>query len=306
MAASAEPFAPLAWEHDGRDWPNREHSRFVAAGGLRWHVQLLGAGEPLLLIHGAGAATHSFRDLAPLLAQRFRVIAIDLPGHGFSSLPAGPLGLEGVAAATAALLEVLDLPPAITVGHSAGAALALHMALYGRIAPRLMVSLNGAHLPLRGMPGWFYGPIARAIGESRAVPRVIAWRARDRRVVERLLADTGSTLDARGIDLYWRLARSEAHVSAALRLMAGWDVRPMERDIPRLAVPLCLVTGSRDRTVPPRDSAAVRDRVRHARLLSQPGLGHLAHEEAPAATVRLIEQAAEAASGPASVRVAGG
>ena len=75
------------WDEDGRDWPNREASRVVSAGGLRWHVQVLGTGPTLLLVHGTGAATHSWRDLAPRLARRFTIVAPDLPGHGFTSSP---------------------------------------------------------------------------------------------------------------------------------------------------------------------------------------------------------------------------
>ena len=59
----------------------------VAAGGLRWHVQVAGDGPVLLLLHGTGAATHSWRDLLPLLAERFTVVAPDLPGHGRSDGP---------------------------------------------------------------------------------------------------------------------------------------------------------------------------------------------------------------------------
>ena len=52
------------------DWPNRAASRYVDAGGLRWHVQSLGdAGPDLLLLHGTGAATHSWAGLAPLLSE---------------------------------------------------------------------------------------------------------------------------------------------------------------------------------------------------------------------------------------------
>ena len=68
------------WSVEGRDWPNRAHSRFVAAGGLSWHVQRMGAGPKLLMLHGTGASTHSFRDLAPLLAEEFDVAAPELPG----------------------------------------------------------------------------------------------------------------------------------------------------------------------------------------------------------------------------------
>ena len=74
------------WERDGADWPNRSASRFVVASDLTWHVQELGAPEApvLLLLHGTGAATHSWAGLAPLLAPHFRVVALDLPGHGFT------------------------------------------------------------------------------------------------------------------------------------------------------------------------------------------------------------------------------
>ena len=57
--------------------------------GLRWHVQMMGTGPQVLLLHGAGAATHSWRDVAPLLARDFTVIAPDLPGHGFTDTPRG-------------------------------------------------------------------------------------------------------------------------------------------------------------------------------------------------------------------------
>jgi magnesium chelatase accessory protein len=46
----------LVWSRDGGDWPNREASSFVEAAGIRWHVQKMGEGAPLLL-NGTGAAT---------------------------------------------------------------------------------------------------------------------------------------------------------------------------------------------------------------------------------------------------------
>ena len=68
------------WARDGRDWPNRSASRFLLAGGLRWHVQVMGGDRAprkpvILLLHGMGASTHSWRDLAPILAGRFTVVA---------------------------------------------------------------------------------------------------------------------------------------------------------------------------------------------------------------------------------------
>ena len=100
------------WEVEGRDWPNRAHSRFVDAGRLRWHVQVWGEGPVLLLLHGTGAATHSWRALAPLLAEHFTVVAPDLPGHGFTTGgPAGGLAMPAMARAVGELLRTMDLAP---------------------------------------------------------------------------------------------------------------------------------------------------------------------------------------------------
>ncbi len=104
IRAAAGPLAPSMrrprWEVEGRAWPNREASSFVQAAGLRWHVQRMGQGPELLLIHGTGAATHSWRGLAPLLARHFTILAPDLPGHGFTDpLPGHRLSLPGMAQA---------------------------------------------------------------------------------------------------------------------------------------------------------------------------------------------------------------
>src|SRR5206468_2126887 len=80
--AEPGPAAPPGTLPEGlpADWPNRAASLAVEAGGLRWHVQRAGHGPVLLLLHGTGAATHTWRDLLPLLATDFTVVAPDLPG----------------------------------------------------------------------------------------------------------------------------------------------------------------------------------------------------------------------------------
>ena len=77
-------------------WLNVAICAAVARGPIRWHVQRMGAGPALLLLHGTGAATHSWRALAPLLAEHFTVVAPDLPGHGFT----GPPGSGGASSAS--------------------------------------------------------------------------------------------------------------------------------------------------------------------------------------------------------------
>ena len=132
------------------------------------------------------------------------------------------------------LLRTLGVRPEVAVGHSAGAAILARMCLDGAIAPRALVSLNGAMLPLRGVPGHVFSPIARLVVSLPLTRRMFAWQAADRRVVARMLRSTGSSIDPAGVEQYVRLARCPAHAGAALTMMANWDLRPLQRDLPRL------------------------------------------------------------------------
>ena len=278
----------LVWARDGRDWPNREHSRLVEAAGLTWHVQVAGEGPVLLLAHGTAASTHSWRDLVAPLARHFTIVAPDLPGHGFTSRPASRRqSLHGMAEDLAALVGVLGLEPRLAVGHSAGAAILCRMALDGRIDPAGIVSLNGALLAFRGVAGHVFSPLANLLAANPLTARFVAGLA-SRRSVERLLAETGSTLTDRGVDLYRRLVESPGHVGAALTMMANWDLDGLERDLPRLAVPLLLVVGGNDRSIPPSSAEKVRRLVPGAAVDERRGLGHLAHEERPAETAEIV------------------
>ena len=186
----------LTLARDGRDWPNTDASQMVEAGGLRWHAQRMGAGRKMLLVHGTGASTHSWRALAPLLAERFDILAPDLPGHGFSdSLRSGVASLPAMSKALHQLLETLDFQPDIVVGHSAGAAILARMCLDGMIAPKLLVSLNGAFLPFEGLAGQLFPPMARLLFLNPIAPRLFAWSA-DKAAVSRLLRGMGSVIEA--------------------------------------------------------------------------------------------------------------
>ena len=293
---------PLDWARDGGHWPHHGASRFVDAGGCRWHVQVLGAapGQPVLwLLHGTGASGHSWRALMDLLAPHATVVVPDLPGHGFS----GPLPhttLPRMAAALAALAEALALPPTVLIGHSAGAALAVRAALDGRLAPIQIVGMNAALLPFEGLPGRVFGPLARLMARQDWVPWLFARRARDPAAVQRLVAATGSTIDAHGLALYARLMRSPAHVAGALAMMADWDLHALWQQLPGLRVPLALLVGAQDGTVAPAQAQRVRLRLPATRVQLLPGLGHLAHEEAPQRVLQALVALAVpgAAAGP--------
>lgn len=277
------------WEQEGRDWPNRQFSQFLEAGGLRWHVQRMGSGPRLLLLHGTGASTHSWRALAPLLAEHFTVLAPDLPGHGFTKAASfHRLSLPEMSRLLNALLQSLEFEPALAVGHSAGAAILIRMTLDGRIAPRALVSLNGALQPFRGLASKLFPTAAKLLFLNPLTPRLFAKSAEDLRRVEKLIGDTGSRLDPVGLNFYARLFRKPGHVAGTLSMMANWDLAPLTSELPRLKVPLLLVAGGADRAVPPKDAYRLAAVLPNARVVSLPGLGHLAHEERPEVIARLI------------------
>lgn len=281
----------------------RPLERGVDAGGLRWQLQHWTAAatpadpHPVLLLHGTGASSHSWSGLAPLLAPQAELLVVDLPGHARSGpLPAGRRSLPGMAAATADLLRTLGVSPRAVLGHSAGAAVMLRMALDGQLdgplggrpgAPPVdctLIGLNAALQPFDGWAGFLFPPLARLLSMNPLVPRLAAWRARDERVVRRLIDATGSTLGPEAIAGYAQLMRNPRHVAGALAMTAHWDLGTLQRDLrQRLQRPLHLLAGQSDGTVPPQQAerlAAAQPLVRLQRL---PGLGHLAHEEAPQA-----------------------
>lgn len=283
------------WDVEGRDWPNRSYSRFVDAGRLRWHVQVQGQGPTLLLLHGTGAATHSWRALAPLLAQHFTVVAPDLPGHGFTGgRPAGGLAMPAMARAVGELLRTLDLQPQSIVGHSAGTAAAVRMALDGIADPAAIVGLDAALLPFPGLGAKLFPTLARMLFVNPFAPYLFARMARTPGETARFLArSTGSKIDAEGVRCYERLFATPGHCSGAITMMADWDLEALKRDLPRLATPLLLVHGDGDTAIPIATTRAAAAMVGNGRLVALPGLGHLAHEERPAEVADLIRRFVE-------------
>ena len=280
---------PLNFDRDAHEWPNRAASRLVDTPGVRWHVQVAGSGPPLLLLHGTGASTHSGAGLLPLLAERYTVIAPDLPGQGFTTLTGRrDLSITGMSRALRVLLDTLNFEPQIAVGHSAGAAIAARMTLDGQLNPQSIVALNGAFVPFGGVVTRLFSPLAKLLALNPIVPQIFAWSASDRSSVERLLKSTGSVIPDASLALYQRLFASPPHVSATLNMMASWDLDTLLRDLPRLKASLLLVIGENDLTIPPDDSHLIARLVPTSRTIRLPALGHLAHEEDPARIARLL------------------
>jgi magnesium chelatase accessory protein len=272
------------------DWPNATDSHSVRVGGIDWHVQIAGSGPILLLLHGTGAATHSWRDMLHPLAQHFRVIAPDLPGHGFTKgRPPNGLTMPGIGRALAALLGELDAEPALIVGHSAGAAIAIRMALDALVRPAGIVGIAPALLPFPGIAQHLFPTMAKLLFVNPLAPHVFASIARGPGAVEQFMArSTGSKIDASGIASYVQLFGKSAHCAGAIGMMADWDLVPLKRDLPKLTIPMLVLHGENDVAIPVSGAVESVALIADCALEILPGLGHLAHEEAPQLAVDRI------------------
>lgn len=281
------------WETDGATWPHRDASRFVDAGDYCWHVQRMGAGPAALLLHGAGAASHSWAGIMPGLAQRFDVVACDLPGHGFTRAHRriAP-SLDHISGAVADLIDAMKLAPELIVGHSAGAAIMIRMVTDARAAPRAVVSLNGALEPFGGAAGGVYSAMAKMLAYNPAAALAFSYGGRSRRRVERLVEQTGSSIDPGALDHYAALMRRPAHIAGALAMMAHWDLADMAQNIARLPMRACFIAGANDAAIAPDNSRRAAARAPLGDAVILPDLGHLAHEEAPDAIVELLVKVA--------------
>jgi magnesium chelatase accessory protein len=276
------------------DWPLREASRIVAAKPHRWHVQVTGAGPDVLLLHGAGASSHSWARLVPDLALRHRVIALDLPGHGWTRSPRGRARLSDVAADIATLCAQEGWAPGVVIGHSAGGAVSLELARQGRLQPTRVVVINGALENFRGAAGWLFPAMAKVLALNPLTGLLISQGGRSVAQVRSILSSAGTELDEAGLAHYARLIQRRAHVDGTLAMMAQWSLDDLNRALPRIAVPTLFLHGDRDGAVAPSVAERAAAAMPDARLVLLPGVGHLAHEEAPA---RVAEEIARFTAG---------
>lgn len=278
----------MRWPKDAENWPLRAYSRLVLHRPHRWHIQEGGRGETILLLHGAGGATQSFRHLFPILMQSHHVVAIDLPGQGFTQLGAQQrCGLDHMAEDILSLMGDQGWNPSLIVAHSAGVAIALRLWELGLHPDKGIVGINAALGNFKGMAGWLFPVMAKALAVTPFSARLFA-ATTTRNAVRNLVRGTGSTLDPEGLDLYYRLATDQGHVDGTLSMMAQWKLDGLLSRLGKIAAPVHLVAGLSDTAVPPQISRDAALRLPNARLTELAGLGHLAHEEDAEAVAQLI------------------
>ena len=227
------------------------------------HVEVAGAGEPVfLLLHGLVDTLAIWDRVAPALAEGARVACVDQRGHGRSSAPPGPCSRRDLAGDVAAVLDALEAPRAVLVGHSMGGIVSMATALAHPDRVAGLVLIGTASRCNEKTAGW-YERIA-ASGEKDGLEGLA------RSIYGR---DTKRTVDgdAQGI----------AHVTRTLTSLFHDPLTPQLGDV---ACPARLLVGEKD-PMGPRASEAIAEAIPDASLDVLPGLGHWIHREQPEAVL---------------------
>lgn len=282
----------MDWARDLPNWPLSHLSRRVICRPHQWHVQEDGTGDTLLLIHGAGGSAHSWRDILPRLAQSFHVVALDLPGQGFTRPGSkGRYSLPLMSQDILSLCAAEKWRPRAIIGHSAGAALALSLADHSareRGESPAVLGINAALGRFDGVASWLFPLLAKVLAlNPLTAPVFVMGRGHPARA-RRLIDSTGSTLTEEGYALYGRLIADRVHVDGTLQMMAQWNTDALNDRLGAIEARCLLIGCDNDKAVSPRISSEAATRLGDAEYLHLPDLGHLAHEENPDLLARVI------------------
>jgi pimeloyl-ACP methyl ester carboxylesterase len=252
-----------------------------------------GKGPPLLLIHGFGASTFTWRFVAPELAKSHRVIAVDLKGFGQSDKPFdGRYSVYDQAELLAQLIEDKDLRDLTLVGHSFGGGVALLLALEAdqRLDGRItrLVLLDSIAYP-QNIPVFFRlldVPLVSQLGVRMVPPSVQA------RVALQIAYFDDSKIDPEEVELYAAPLKTAAGKHAIIhsaRQIVPEDIAELSERYKTIALPTLILWCDHDRIVPLEVGIKLRRTLPNSTLRLVEDCGHMPQEEQPASTLALIK-----------------
>jgi 2-succinyl-6-hydroxy-2,4-cyclohexadiene-1-carboxylate synthase len=253
-----------------------------------YHYVDVGSGASLVLLHGFTGSVTTWDEVVPHFAQRFRVICIDLPGHGRTPAPSDPArgALPPVAADIAALLRDLEAAPAHLLGYSMGARLALGIALLHPHAVRSLILESGspglATEAERAARRAHDEALAARIEQNGIEAFVDEWERLPLWASQQQLPDhVRQRLRAQ------RLRTTPSGLAASLRSMGTGAQPSFWDDLPHLTVPALAITGALDEkfTGIAREMCARCPTMTHHIIA---GAGHAPHLERPLEFVRCV------------------
>lgn len=273
-------------------------SQFVDLGGQLLHVRDTGPRDApaLVLLHGSNAFLQTWEPWAERLDKRYRVIRLDLPGHGLTGAsPARAYTTADYAGLVERLRARLGIERIVIGGNSmgGGVALAYTLAHPERVRALVLVDSVGERDPRYGDAPLIFRiarlPVLRDIG-AQLTPRS-------------LIADSlpGAYGDPRRatpamIDRYWELLRYPGNRQATIDRFALKPFALTPADLAQVRAPALILWGEADRLIPLSSGRWLAEHITGARLVTYPGAGHLPQEERADATAaevaRFLDQTA--------------
>jgi pimeloyl-ACP methyl ester carboxylesterase len=275
--------------------------RFIEIDGVKLHYIERGEGPPVVLLHGNGATAEDFEGsgLIDRLAQRYRVIAFDRPGFGYSDRPR--MHRWNPSAQAELLLRALlrlNVYRPVVVAHSWGTLVALALALDYPAQVRGLVLVSGYYFPtprldalLLGPPGIpVLGEVLRytlsAITSRLAGPALVRRMFEPQPVSPRFEASVPMEMMVRP----WQLRA--AGIEAATMSVAAMRLRRRYRE---LRLPVVIIAGEEDRAVKPKgQSLRLHRELARSEMRLEPGLGHMLHYMVPEVIVDAVDNIAAA------------
>ena len=271
-------------------WPYSEYSKFLETDNFVWHYQLIGKrGNPIiLLIHGAGASSHSWANLIPKLNE-FQVLAVDLPGHRFSKIKKGIRPQhDTIVRDLIILFESLKIKPNVFVGHSIGAVIVLSLSVIYEGPLSSIVLINGALEKFEGPAGTIFPLMARVFYASPLTKYWIRLFNSAETSLRKFLSISGSNLTIKNIDYYMKLMTDEDHVTGTLAFISNWNIGDIEKKFKKVSVPTLFLAGMRDGIVNYKTSVRAHKKAFNAKIKLFESEGHLIHEVSSAKIAKEI------------------
>jgi pimeloyl-ACP methyl ester carboxylesterase len=263
------------------DW--REHQRWITLGGRPVNVIELGEGPPLIFVHGLAGSWQNWLEQLPVFAADHRVIALDLPGFGYSPMPAEKISISGYARTIGELCDVLDIAAAALVGNSMGGFISAELAICdpARVDRLVLVSAAGISIENQSYPT---GAMHRIEGFLAAYTAWVASKSEFVSRRSRLRQATLYSVMRHPGRLPAPLAAEQLRGSGkpgfidALEALTSYPIR--ER-LGKIACPSLVVWGDSDRLVPTRDADVFERLIPGARKVIFEDTGHVAMLERP-------------------------
>ncbi len=300
-AAAAMMAAVVAAKSRQAEKACRPSGQFITVDGVRLHYIDQGSGEPLLLLHGNGTSVRELElsGLVEQLAQQYRVIAFDRPGHGHSEHLENGSDPDAQAAALSKALQQLGIQSATVAGHSWGTLAAIALALSHPQQVRRLVLMSGYYFPLPRLDAllmlpsslpWLGGVLRHTV--SPLLGR-LAWPL----LLRKLFSPAQVTQRFRtGYPAWLALRPAELRTSTREGVRMPQFAERLSMRFRELTMPVTIIAGTGDLQVSPQHHAKrLHAEIPHSQLVLIPGAGHMVHHTATAQVANAIGLEREAA-----------